>query len=58
MIDRWSDILWEEDSEIMEIRHTQLKKGFKDGANCGKWVLKEGKPFFEFYDKKKAIKQL
>lgn len=58
LVDRWSDILWEEDSEIMKIRYAQLKNGFKDGAHCGKWVLKDGKPFFEFYDINKTIKRI
>ena len=51
LVDRWSDILWEEDTEIMKIRYDQLKKGFKDGSHCGKWVLKNGKAIFEFYDR-------
>ncbi len=51
LVDRWSDILWEEDSEIMKIRYNRLQKGFKDGSHCGKWVLKDGKATFEFYDR-------
>ena len=49
LIDRWSDILWSEDSEIMKIRNEQVKKGFKDGSHCGKWILKDGRAKFEFY---------
>ena len=48
-INRWSDILWEEDSELMLERHDQVKKGFRDGVHCGKWMLKDGKPIFNFY---------
>ena len=51
LVDRWSDILWEEDSEIMKIRYNRLQKGFKDGSHCGKWVFKDGKATFEFYDR-------
>ena len=51
LIDRWSDILWEEDVEIMKTRYEMISKGFKDGSHCGRWQLKDGKPIFEFYSR-------
>ena len=52
MIRRWSDILWEEDSEIMKDRYEVIKKGFTDGLHCGKWTFKDGKTKFVFNENK------
>ena len=53
IIRRWSDILWEEDSQIMRDRHEAVSKGFKDGLHCGKWTFKDGKTKFVFDDSAK-----
>ncbi len=48
LVDRWSNILWKEDSEIMKDRKKVVSKGFLDGPHCGKWLLINGKPKWIF----------
>ena len=48
LLDRWSNILWKEDSDIMFDRDSFIKSGNKDGSHCGKWVLIDGKPQWKF----------
>ena len=49
LLDRWSNIVWEEDSGIMLDRYKFLKSGNKDGSHCGKWIVIDGRPKWEFH---------
>lgn len=53
LIDRWSNILWQEDSEIMSQRQSLSKEGFKDGFHCGKWEIVDGKPQWQYNERNK-----
>ena len=51
IVDKWSDILWSEDKEIMKQRLKVKSEGFKDGFHCGKWVLIDGKPTWQYNER-------
>lgn len=51
IVDNWSDILWSEDTEIMKQRYKVKSNGFKDGFHCGKWVLIDGKPTWQYNER-------
>lgn len=51
LADRWSKILWEEDTEIMHDRQLFIKSGKPDGSHCGKWVLDNGQSYWKFNKK-------
>ena len=53
LIDRWSNILWQEDSGIMSQRLLLYKEGFKDGFHCGKWGIVNGKPQWQYNERNK-----
>jgi hypothetical protein len=52
IVDKWSNILWLEDSKIMKQRLKVLSVGFKDGFHCGKWILDDGRPTWVYNNKK------
>jgi len=49
LLDRWSNIVWKEDSDMIVDRDKFIKSGNKDGSHCGKWVIIDGRPKWEFY---------
>ena len=51
LLNRWSQILWDEDSEMMENRKNFLENGFKDGFHCGRWINENGNVFWKFNKK-------
>lgn len=52
LVQRWSNILWEEDLDVMQDRHEYIQMGGKDGLHCGRWVTKNKNTKWEFYTKK------
>jgi len=51
LLNRWSQILWDEDSEMMENRKNFIENGYKDGFHCGRWVNENGNIFWKFNKK-------
>ena len=49
LLDRWSNIVWKEDSDMIVDRNKFIKSGNKDSSHCGKWVIIDGRPKWEFY---------
>ena len=47
IIDRWSNILWEEDYKMCKRIYETKSKGFKNQNICGEWTMKDGQIIYD-----------